>query len=207
MKCSNCGNEIRDGIKFCAECGAKVEVPVNRETIFCTECGYENDKNTEICYGCGNSLKQKPVSPSTAALTSNPNQQTQFQSYNMQSSGSIFENCGLYLKKFAKLFGWIAAIGIPVILFLFTLSVNDALSNYFRSDPISAGGIVLALIFSAIIGVFILIFFMKIYAVGKIIDDLSEIKKTICDKDTLDKILKVANEVKNDNVNSQNKKK
>jgi len=48
MKCSNCQSENRKGVKFCEECGAKLELQCPRcsEIIpagkkFCGECGHD----------------------------------------------------------------------------------------------------------------------------------------------------------------------
>lgn len=208
MKCPNCGKELKDGAKFCAECGTKIEVSAKKEVVFCTECGAENDKDANICYGCGNNLKAKPASQTSAVGSYvQPQQQPQSQTqlYTSGNNGNIFENCGLYLKKFAKIFGWAGAIAIPIILFIFGMSINDTLSYYMGYDQ--NWGIVLSLILCAVLGILILIFFMRIYAVGKIVDDISEIKKTICDKNTLEEILKTSKEIKKDKDNLQSKKK
>jgi len=54
MKCLNCQFENREGVKFCEECGAKIElvcpackanIPLERK--FCGECGYDFSKSTE----------------------------------------------------------------------------------------------------------------------------------------------------------------
>ena len=36
MKCNNCGAELDNGVLFCKDCGAKVEV---KKVAFCRECG------------------------------------------------------------------------------------------------------------------------------------------------------------------------
>ena len=54
MKCQNCGSDNREGVKFCEECGAKLELecpnckaklPLGKN--FCGECGYDLSKSTE----------------------------------------------------------------------------------------------------------------------------------------------------------------
>jgi hypothetical protein len=54
MKCQKCQFENREGVKFCEECGAKIElvcpackanIPLERK--FCGECGYDFNKSTE----------------------------------------------------------------------------------------------------------------------------------------------------------------
>ena len=55
MKCPKCKFENRDGVKFCEECGAKLELecPACKANIppgrkFCGKCGYDLSKSTEV---------------------------------------------------------------------------------------------------------------------------------------------------------------
>ena len=50
MKCTSCGAELSEGIKFCPECGNKVELLQKR---FCRECGCEYTEGTKFCPACG----------------------------------------------------------------------------------------------------------------------------------------------------------
>src|ERR1700689_2433007 len=52
MKCADCGAENRTGRKFCAECGA----PLN---IRCASCGAENGPTEKFCGECGAALAVK----------------------------------------------------------------------------------------------------------------------------------------------------
>lgn len=49
MKCRACQFENRDGRRFCAECGASLDLP-------CAACGFINDPSEKFCGGCGASL-------------------------------------------------------------------------------------------------------------------------------------------------------
>jgi len=49
MVCSGCGVENRPGRKFCAECGAKLELP-------CPACGTANASGERFCGECGTAL-------------------------------------------------------------------------------------------------------------------------------------------------------
>ena len=49
MKCPKCEFENRDGIKFCEECGAKVE-------LNCPKCGAEIPPGRKFCGECGHNL-------------------------------------------------------------------------------------------------------------------------------------------------------
>jgi len=50
MKCPNCQAENRSGIKFCEECGAKLEIK-------CPSCSTLIPLDKKFCGECGNSLK------------------------------------------------------------------------------------------------------------------------------------------------------
>lgn len=55
MKCSNCGNVVPDGEKFCPKCGSKVENKSvnNQNTKYCSNCGEQVEENSEFCSHCG----------------------------------------------------------------------------------------------------------------------------------------------------------
>lgn len=55
MKCQKCGADLADGVLYCRECGAKVEVaaPTKR---FCRDCGAENEAGAKFCTNCGANL-------------------------------------------------------------------------------------------------------------------------------------------------------
>ena len=55
MKCSNCGNMVPDGEKFCQKCGSKIEneSKSNQNTKYCSNCGEPIEENSEFCSHCG----------------------------------------------------------------------------------------------------------------------------------------------------------
>ena len=55
MKCPKCQFENPDGIKFCVECGNKLE-------ITCPECGFSNSPSFKFCGECGHNLRL-PLEP------------------------------------------------------------------------------------------------------------------------------------------------
>lgn len=63
MKCSNCGEEISDGIKFCPNCGENLEKMrgtdscENLENPKCPDCGHEIIDAVTFCPNCGCNLK------------------------------------------------------------------------------------------------------------------------------------------------------
>ena len=67
MRCSNCGAENPEGLKFCNECAA----PLKRR---CTKCGFENPPTAKFCGECAASLRAaiggpEPSQKSASALS------------------------------------------------------------------------------------------------------------------------------------------
>lgn len=67
MKCGKCGIEIKEGTKFCTNCGSKVdELPSKK---YCAKCGKELNSNEKFCKSCGqmsetpknNNINFKPI--------------------------------------------------------------------------------------------------------------------------------------------------
>jgi hypothetical protein len=46
MGCGKCGEDNREGRRFCAECGAALSVK-------CAQCGASNEPGEKFCGGCG----------------------------------------------------------------------------------------------------------------------------------------------------------
>ena len=64
MICPSCKKEIRDGLKFCNKCGAKIESaePVSEKTeseskVICPNCGKELKPGQKFCNGCGTKIE------------------------------------------------------------------------------------------------------------------------------------------------------
>lgn len=96
MFCKNCGNQLKDGAKFCAKCGKKIEIAVSEQPeepqgtdqlepkeadtpqaadlqekdgavpIFCNKCGNRLKPGAKFCAKCGS-----PVIGSSAAKAGN----------------------------------------------------------------------------------------------------------------------------------------
>ena len=66
MKCAKCGAELEDGVLFCRECGAKVEIPRKR---FCRECGAPLANGVKFCSECGAKIDLIVDSPVSASIT------------------------------------------------------------------------------------------------------------------------------------------
>jgi hypothetical protein len=63
MLCTQCGQALRDGVKFCEKCGAKVReyapesaASTEKEKL-CGNCGCAVTSNSETCKWCGADLK------------------------------------------------------------------------------------------------------------------------------------------------------
>ena len=55
IKCPNCGNKLPDKAKFCLECGAKIEPPLEEGFTICPGCGEKVPKG-KFCLECGAKL-------------------------------------------------------------------------------------------------------------------------------------------------------
>lgn len=54
MKCSNCGNMVPDGEKFCGNCGSKVDSSNSDDNAkYCPNCGGMIEKGNQFCPKCG----------------------------------------------------------------------------------------------------------------------------------------------------------
>lgn len=69
--CSNCGTEIKDGAKFCSECGvpiasedSKRETTYDGETHKCPNCGEILGAFVSVCPTCGHELRGASISSS-----------------------------------------------------------------------------------------------------------------------------------------------
>jgi class 3 adenylate cyclase len=60
MRCSNCGNDILNGLKFCNQCGAPLK-------LRCSKCRFDNALGARFCGECGASLEFGPAGPATKA--------------------------------------------------------------------------------------------------------------------------------------------
>lgn len=58
MKCSKCGNQNPDNVKFCSKCGEALIKSADKKK-FCTKCGAENDPEDAFCLQCGGELSTK----------------------------------------------------------------------------------------------------------------------------------------------------
>ena len=71
MKCENCGNEVREGAKFCSKCGSNIleqqedhsgkhNVHETKTEKRCVNCGNVLREESKFCPKCGSStLEQK----------------------------------------------------------------------------------------------------------------------------------------------------
>ena len=56
MDCPKCQFDNREGVKFCEECGAKLE-------LICSDCGAEIPLGRKFCGECGHSFTAPSVPP------------------------------------------------------------------------------------------------------------------------------------------------
>ena len=54
MKCTNCGNELNSGQKFCTKCGTPAPAPEAKSAgLQCPSCGKALNPGQKFCTGCG----------------------------------------------------------------------------------------------------------------------------------------------------------
>lgn len=54
--CDKCGTENQDNVKFCRECGHKITVSNEMNTIVCIKCDHLNPMDTKFCEKCGKKI-------------------------------------------------------------------------------------------------------------------------------------------------------
>lgn len=60
MNCQKCGNEVKEGAKFCRECGSEIVFETEAlESNTCPECGNLLEENASFCNNCGHKLLVK----------------------------------------------------------------------------------------------------------------------------------------------------
>jgi predicted ATPase/class 3 adenylate cyclase len=59
MRCSTCGFDNPEGMKFCGECGTLL---MHR----CPQCGFENPSQFKFCGACGTSLSRQSLAPTAS---------------------------------------------------------------------------------------------------------------------------------------------
>src|SRR5215510_14318607 len=57
MRCARCGFENAKGLKFCTECGTRLQQS-------CPSCGFENTPQAKFCGECGTALTGQPSTSS-----------------------------------------------------------------------------------------------------------------------------------------------
>lgn len=68
--CTNCGAALREGVKFCEECGTRIPEEKPRK-LFCTSCGKELSADAAFCRFCGAKREGSGNGPSSPAPPSN----------------------------------------------------------------------------------------------------------------------------------------
>ena len=58
MKCENCGNEVREGAKFCSKCGSNI---LEQQEDHSGKHNVHETKTEKRCVNCGNVLRETLV--------------------------------------------------------------------------------------------------------------------------------------------------
>jgi len=105
MYCSNCGQAIVEGARFCAGCGAAAQVAI-AATLFCASCGTSIPQAGQFCPACGQPAARAPA----YGATTMPRAETRYGGF-WQRFGARFLD-GLIVLAFA----FIPAIVVGVIV-------------------------------------------------------------------------------------------
>src|SRR5262249_18428012 len=62
MRCTTCGTENAEGLRFCNQCGTMLRAR-------CPKCGFDNSPGSRFCGQCGAPLAPSAVAMSTKAST------------------------------------------------------------------------------------------------------------------------------------------
>lgn len=71
MKCENCGNEVREGAKFCSKCGSNI---LEQQEDHSGKHNVHETKTEKRCVNCGNVLRERSMSRQEAALVKGQNE-------------------------------------------------------------------------------------------------------------------------------------
>ena len=66
--CKKCGAQLQEGKKFCADCGAPVEIPAPAAATYCRKCGAQLQDGKKFCAECGAPVNaQEPLAAPASA--------------------------------------------------------------------------------------------------------------------------------------------
>jgi hypothetical protein len=155
MKCPKCGAELKDGVKFCQECGTKIEVaqPVKQ---FCRECGNEIPAGAKFCPYCGADIHfidkikaENATSGNTKGqfekVENNSPEKTKGQSENV-SFGSKVKTKASGIWNHQDIFCKIIIISIAVVIIFLLISIFAYKTLATVISVIQLGGLVTALL-------------------------------------------------------------
>ena len=63
MKCSNCGSEMDDDLKYCRNCGNELNQDYSKS---CPKCGKSIKSDNSFCTNCGYNFKNQNLVPKIA---------------------------------------------------------------------------------------------------------------------------------------------
>lgn len=134
MNCKNCNAELKEGVLFCQECGAKVEEEATENVSKCRQCGAELESGIKFCSQCG------------AAITDEQTENTTDDSVEMkdaveknvytEKTNPFAMKVKAKLKEKPKFFG---AIGIIALVLVVASSIGIGVSGN-RSKPAETSG-------------------------------------------------------------------
>ena len=125
MNCKNCNAELKEGVLFCQECGAKVGEESTENVSKCRQCGTELESGIKFCSQCG------------TAVTDEQTEDTTDDSVEMRDAvekNDLVMKAKAKIKKKPKFFG---AIGIVALILVVASSIGIRVDNKSTSSPSS----------------------------------------------------------------------
>lgn len=138
--CSNCGQFVADGVKFCSNCGSSMQQQEDRtkrqqefagKIIKCPSCGTEIPSFTAICPGCGHEINSARVSSAIKEFTNQISQCDRAIANSPAEPKKGWKTWGVGLKigwVFLNLFTFFIPLVIYLILPLLGISGTSALT-------------------------------------------------------------------------------
>lgn len=123
IKCNDCGSPVKDGAKFCAQCGSSNLAKEGKQGSFCSSCGAELKPDAKFCGSCGEAVEQEPV-----VVKSTPKKKARQASKAKQPVPKV--QTGNNIK-------WIAIAAVVVVVILFIQDSNQTKNPVRRSTPVN----------------------------------------------------------------------
>ncbi|MEH7223209.1 RDD family protein [Bacillus sp. JJ1566] len=104
MQCSKCNHQEKDGVKFCTNCGEKLEAPKEIKPVlnFCPGCGTKREHDTNFCMNCGFNFSEQKGAPQETAATVQSSTSQSFNTYIQPEQKAYTQTPGVLYASFGR---------------------------------------------------------------------------------------------------------